>query len=93
MHVGFQNLKLKEGLAYKNVSFYRTWVRSLATLVTNLLTHSRLVNLIDVTEACEVVTVVDDEKRFIIALVKDGDTAEGGAILVTNSLTDSLTPV
>ena len=51
--------------------FYRTRVRSLGMLVTNSLTHSltdcRLVNLIDVTPACEdgnsklveVVTVVD----------------------------------
>ena len=33
--------------------FYRTRVRSLAMLVTNSLTYSRLVNLIDVTLACE----------------------------------------
>ena len=57
--------------------FYRTRVRSLVMLVTNRLTHSlthcRLVNLIDVTLACEdgnskllEVTVldVDDEKQF-----------------------------
>ena len=57
--------------------FYRTRVRSLFTIVTNSLTnsltHSCLVNLIDLTLACEVdysklievVTVahVDDEKR------------------------------
>ena len=51
--------------------YYRTRVRSLAMLVTNSLTHCRLVNLIDVTLACEdtnsklvdIVTVanVDDE--------------------------------
>ena len=34
-------------------SFYRTRVRSLATLVSNSLTHSCLVDLIDVTLACE----------------------------------------
>ena len=68
--------------------FYRTRVRSLFTLVTNSLTHSltdslthcRLVNLIDVTLACEdgnsklveVVTVVevDDEKRVDNSLVQ-----------------------
>ena len=54
-------------------SFYRTRVRSLAMLVSNSLTHSCLVNLIDVTLACEdansklveVVTVADvsDEDR------------------------------
>ena len=37
------------GLLY----FYRTRVQSLAMLVTNSLTHSCLVNLIDVTLACE----------------------------------------
>ena len=53
--------------------FYRTRVRSLFTLVTNSLTHSLthscLVNLIDVTLACEdansklvnVVTVLDED--------------------------------
>ena len=51
--------------------FYRTRVRSLVMLVSNSLTHSCLVNLIDVTLACEdtnsklvdIVTVanVDDE--------------------------------
>ena len=60
------------------IDFYRTRVRSLGILVSNSLTQSltncRLVNLIDVTLACEddnsklvgVVTVadVDDEKRF-----------------------------
>ena len=47
LHVGFQNVKLKEDLAHKYISFYRTRVRSLTTLVTNWLTHwktrSRLV--------------------------------------------------
>ena len=60
------------------MSFHRTRVRLLGMLVTNWLTQSltdcRLVNLIDVTLACEddnsklvkAVTVVDvdDEKRF-----------------------------
>ena len=49
-------------------SFYRTRVRSLASLVSNLLTHSSFVDLIDVTLACkdansklvEVVTVAND---------------------------------
>ena len=64
--------------------FYRTRVRSLGMLVTNSLTHSLtdccLVNLIDVTLACEdgnsklveVVTVVevDDEKRVDNSLVQ-----------------------
>ena len=54
-------------------SFYRTRVRSLGMLVSNSLTDSRLVNLIDLTLACEdaysklveVVTVADvsDEDR------------------------------
>ena len=34
-------------------SFYRTRVRSLVTLVSNSLTHSCLVDLIDVTLTCE----------------------------------------
>ena len=53
---------------YFYVSFYRTRVRSLATLViTNSLTHCRLIDLIEVTLACvdansklvDVVTVAD----------------------------------
>ena len=65
-------------------TFYRTRVRSLAMLVSDSLphslTHSCLVNLIDVTLACEdansklvkVVTVahVDDEKRADNSLVQ-----------------------
>ena len=60
--------------------FYRTRVRSLAMLVTNSLTNSCLVNLIDVGLACEdgnskfveVVTVVDvdDERRVDNSLVQ-----------------------
>ena len=60
--------------------FYRTRVRSLGMLVSNSLTPSCLVNLIDVTLACEdgnsklveVVTVVevDDEKRVDNSLVQ-----------------------
>ena len=50
--------------------FYRTRVRSLFTLVTHSLTDSCLVNLIDVTLACEdaysklveVVTVADEDR-------------------------------
>ena len=70
-----------------SLPFYRTRVRSLFTLVTNSLTHctdslthSCLVNFIDVTLACEdgnsklveVVTVVevDDEKRVDNSLVQ-----------------------
>ena len=59
---------------------YRTKVRSLGMVVTNSLTHCRLVNLIDVTLACEdgnsklveVVTVVevDDEKGVNNSLVQ-----------------------
>ena len=58
---------------FPSLNFYRTQVRSLVMLVTNSLTNSCLVNLIDVTLACEdansklveVVTVadVDDEDR------------------------------
>ena len=60
--------------------FYRTRVRSLATLVSNSLTNSCLVDLIDVTLACEsanaklidVVTAadVDDEDRVDDSLVQ-----------------------
>ena len=39
---------------------YRTRVRSLVMLVTNSLTHSCLVNLIDVTLACE-----DDNSKLV----------------------------
>ena len=65
----FVTLKLENSMPSSN--FYRTRVRSLAMLVTNSLTHwltnSCLVNLIDVTLACEdanlklveVVTVAD----------------------------------
>jgi len=61
-------------------NFYRTRVRSLVMLVSDSLPHSCLVNLIDVTLACEdgnsklveVVTVVevDDEKRVDNSLVQ-----------------------
>ena len=52
------------------VYYYRTRVRSLFTLVTNSLSHSCLVNLIDVTLACEdansklvdIVTVADEDR-------------------------------
>ena len=66
-------LCLGEGNKKKVVSilldFYRTRVRSLAMLVTNSLTNSCLVNLIDVGLACEdgnskFVEDVDDEKQF-----------------------------
>ena len=62
--------------------FYRTRVRSLATLVSDWLTLSRLVDLIDVTLACEdavskvidVITVADvddaDEKGIDNSLVQ-----------------------
>ena len=62
--------------------FYRTQVRSLATLVRDWLTLSRLVDLIDVTLACEdviskvvdVITVADvddaDEKGIDNSLVQ-----------------------
>ena len=61
-------------------SFYRTRVRSLAMLVSDSLTPWRLVNLIDVTLACEdaysklveVVTVPDesDEDRVVNSLLQ-----------------------
>ena len=52
------------------IKFYRTRVRSLTTLVTHSLTHSYLVNLSDVTLACEdansklvnVVTIADGHR-------------------------------
>ena len=56
------------------IPFYRTWARSLATLVTNWLTHSCLVHLINVTLAwedansklSEVVTIADvDAERGV----------------------------
>ena len=57
-------------------SFYRTRVRSLATLVSNSLTRSCLVDLIEVTLSCEyansklveVVTVVDVDARKLVGL-------------------------
>ena len=57
-------------------SFYRTRVRSLATLVSNSLTHSCIVDLIEVTLSCEyansklveVVTVVDVDARKLVGL-------------------------
>ena len=59
--------------------FYRTRVRSLALLATHSLTHSRLVNLIGVTLACEyaysklveVVTVVKRLLRLLLLLDVD----------------------
>ena len=48
-------------------SFYRTRVRSLATLVGNSLTHSCLVDLTDVTLACEDV----DSKLVEVVTVAD----------------------
>ena len=58
-------------------SVYRTQVRSLAMLVSDALTHSCLVNLIDVTLACEdansilvEVVTVDAEKRVDNSLVQ-----------------------
>ena len=60
--------------------FYRTQVRSLFTLVTDSVTHWRLVNLIDVTRTyedgnsklVEIVTVfdVDDEKGVCNSLLQ-----------------------
>ena len=48
-------------------NFYRTRVRSLFTLVTNSLTPSCLVNLIDVTLACE------DVNSMLVEVVKVAD--------------------
>ena len=69
-------IRLRSVQAY----FYWTRVRSLAILVSNSLTHSCLVNLIDVTLACkdaysklvEVVTVADvsDKDRVGICLLQ-----------------------
>ena len=42
-----------QGLMWHILLYYRTRIRSLAMLVSNSLTHCRLVNLIDVTLACE----------------------------------------
>ena len=65
---------LSEEILAVELSFYRTRVRSLGRLVSNSLTHSLtdccLVNLIDVTLACEdanskrveVVTVADEDR-------------------------------
>ena len=62
-----------DDIAKLDIHFYQTRVRSLVMLVTNSLTDSltncRLVNLIDVSLACEdgnskLVEVVDDEKQF-----------------------------
>ena len=57
---------------WKFYSFYRTLVRSLATLVTHWLTPWRLVDLIDVTLACE-----DANSKFVevvtVANVNDED--------------------
>ena len=47
--------------------FYRTQVRSLATLVRDWLTLSRLVDLIDVTLACE------DVNSMLVEVVKVAD--------------------
>ena len=64
------------GLA-SDTFFYRTRVRSLAMLVSDSLTHSRLVNLIDVTLAYEdafsklvkiVADVSDEDQQFVADL-------------------------
>ena len=66
------------------VSFYRTRVRSLVMLVTNSLPNSCLVNLIDVTLACEdansklvdVVTVADENRVGNNLLLRFGQAFE-----------------
>ena len=69
----FHSKNIPEEDNFAEFYFYRTRVRSLAMLVSDSLTHSltncRLVNLIDVSLACEygnskLVEVVDDEKQF-----------------------------
>ena len=75
--------------------FYRTRVRSLGMLVTNSLTHSCLVNLIDVTLACEdansklveVVTVADvsDEDRMATVCCRSG---RPGLVITLNFCSD-----
>ena len=60
--------------------FYRTRVRSLAMLVTNSRTHSRLVNLIDVTLECEDVNA----KLVEVVTVADVDAEDyvGNSLLI-----------
>ena len=86
--------------AFIHVVFYRTRVRSLFTLVTNSLTHwlthCRLVNLIDVTLACEdansklaeVVTVadVDDEDRLGNSLLQIWELGFGRKVKLLSRL-------
>ena len=65
--------------------FYRTPVRSLVMLVTHSLTHSRLVNLIDVTLACE-----DANSNFVeVVTVADVDSEDhvGNSLLQVWELT------
>ena len=52
------------------LNFYRTRVRSLFTLVSNSLTHSCLVNLIDVTLACE------DANSKLVEVVSVADVSD-----------------
>ena len=54
--------------------FYRTRVRSLAMLVTPSLTHSCLVNLIDVTLACE------DTSLRLVDIVTDANVYDEDCI-------------
>ena len=55
------------------IDYYRTRIRSLFTLVTNSLTHSCLVNLIDVTLACE-----DASSKLVeVVIVADVDAEKG----------------
>ena len=56
---------------YFQIYFYRTRVRSLVVLVTNSLTNSCLVNLIDVTLACE-----DANSKLVEVVTVDDVDAE-----------------
>ena len=65
--------------------FNRTRVRSLFTLVTNSLTHCRLVNYIDLTLACE-----DANSKFVeVVTVADVDAEDhvGNSLLQIWTLT------
>ena len=58
--------------------FYRTRVRSLFTLVTDSLTHSCLVNLIDVTLMCE-----DANSKLVeVVTVADAEDHAGNSFLI-----------
>ena len=67
--------------AYMLFPFYRTRVRSLFTLVTDSLTNSCLVNLIDVTLACE------DANSKLVEVVSVAEDHVGNSLLQIWELT------